>query len=311
MCNYCIDIGNRSVKIQVSRVQAAKYQSLDKVTGETLMIVAIKRLMQNVPVLKHVYELARTVYNEFHTNITAKKLFVNSGEFCRALKEKGEGTVIIRTHDGLSITVRRNIYDARILWEIFVDKPYIRHFTLPTEPVVVDVGGYIGDFSIYAAKYLNARRVIVYEPTAENFRILKQNIENNSFQDRITAVNKAVSDSDEIVLNTKVLDGNEVHASRYLYQDAEHRRIPSVTLAELFEEHQLDRADLLKVDCEGGEYDIFSSVPADLFGRIQNIVFEYHKIEGFETKLKGILNRLRSADYTLKVDRNIVSAYRS
>jgi FkbM family methyltransferase len=275
-----------------------------------LMIYAIKRFVQKVPVLKQVYELARTGYYELRTNIAAKKLFVNSGEFYRALKEKGEGKVIIRTHDGLSIAVRRNIYDARIIREIFVDKPYIRHFTLPAEPVVVDIGGYIGDFSIYAVKYLNARRVIVYEPTAENFRILKQNIENNSFQDRITAVNKAVSDSDEIILSTQVLDGEEVHASRYLYQDAEHRRIPSVTLAELFEEHQLDLVDLLKVDCEGGEYDIFASVLADLFGRIKNIVFEYHKIENFETKLEGILNRLRSAGYTLQVDGNIVSAYR-
>ncbi len=274
------------------------------------MIDAIKSFVRKVPLLRDVYALVGARYREFRTNIAAKKLFVNSDEFCRVLKEKGEGTVVIRTHDGLSITIRQNIYDARIVREIFVDKPYIRHFTLPAEPVVVDIGGYIGDFSIYAAKYLNARRVIVYEPTAENFEILKQNIENNSFQDRITAVNKGVSDSDEIVLNTEVLDGEEVHASRYLYQDAEHRRIPSATLADLFESHQLDSVDLLKVDCEGGEYDIFASVPADLFGRIKNIVFEYHKIEGFETKLEGILNRLRSADYTLQVDGNIVSAYR-
>ncbi len=184
------------------------------------MIDAIKKLVRKLPFLRDVYALVGTRYHEFRTSIAAKKLFVNSDEFLVVLKEKGEGTVVMRTHDGLSITIRRNIYDAR--------------------------------------------RVIVYEPTVENFKILKQNIENNSFQDRIIAVNKAVSDSDEIILRTEVLNGEEVHASRYLYEDAEHRRVPGVTLAELFESHQLDSVDLLKADCEGGEYDIFSSVPASL-----------------------------------------------
>ena len=182
--------------------------------------------------------------------------------------------------------------------------------TLPPASIIVDIGGYIGDFSLYAVKYLNARRVIVYEPTTENFKILKQNIKNNCFQDRITAVNKAVSDSDEIVLNTEILDDDEVHVSRYWYQHAERRSVPSVTLVELFESHQLRSVDLLKVDCEGGEYDIFSSVPAVLFRHIQNIVFEYHQIEGFEAKLDRVLSRIRSAGYTVQVDDDIVSAYR-
>jgi FkbM family methyltransferase len=275
-----------------------------------IMINAIKRLVREAPVLRHAYALAATRYNIFCTNIAAKRLFVNPDEFLQALERKETGTVVLRTHDGLSITIRRNIWDARIIREIFIRKPYIRRLTLPPSPIIVDIGGYVGDFSIYAVKYLNAPRVIVYEPMAENFGILKQNVENNSFQDRITAVNKAVSDSDEIVLNTEILDHEEVHASRYWYQHAERRSIRSVTLVELFESHQLGSVDLLKVDCEGGEYDILSSVPAGLFSHIRNIVFEYHEIEGFKAKLDRVLSRLRSADYTVQVDERIVSAYR-
>jgi len=269
----------------------------------------IKGLIYRVPFLRDVYALLGTYYHEYCTNAEAKKLFVNSDEFCRALNRKAEGVIVLRTHDGLSITARRNIYDVRIVREIFVEKPYIRRLRLPPAPLIVDIGGYIGDFTLYAVKYLNARRVIVYEPTAENFKLLKQNIENNSFQDKITAVNKAVSDSDETILNTEVLDHEEVHASRYMYHSAVHRSVSSVTLAELFTNHQLVSVDLLKVDCEGSEYDIFSSVPVDLFRRIKNIVFEYHKIEGFKAKLDRVLNRLRSAGYTIKSDKAIISAY--
>jgi FkbM family methyltransferase len=41
---------------------------------------------------------------------------------------------------------------------------------------VVDVGGYIGDFSIYAARRMNASGVIVYEPTSEHWRMLVDSI---------------------------------------------------------------------------------------------------------------------------------------
>ncbi|HEX7027331.1 MAG TPA: FkbM family methyltransferase [Gammaproteobacteria bacterium] len=238
------------------------------------------------------------------------KLFVNPELYLTALTQKGAGTVTLKTHDGLNITIRQNVWDARIIKEIFFDKPYTRHFNLPANPVIVDIGGYIGDFSIYAAKYLNAGRVIVYEPTVENFAILKQNIENNAFNDRITAVNKAVSNSNEVILNVDIQEGNEVHVSGYWYTDAERRRIPSVTLADVLAEHRLKSVDLLKVDCEGGEYDIFPAVTDDVYSLIRNIVFEYHRVDGFEKKFERVLSRLKAAGYTLQMDEAIVYAYR-
>jgi hypothetical protein len=38
----------------------------------------------------------------------------------------------------------------------------------------------------------------------------------------------------------------------------------------------ISHCDLLKVDCEGGEYDIFFHTPADTLRRIQRISMEYH-----------------------------------
>jgi FkbM family methyltransferase len=271
------------------------------------MMVTIKNALKRIPLAQYAYAQVRW----WHNRSEGRRLFENYDLYLQALNRKGDGTVVLHTYDGLNITIRQNIWDCRIVREIFFDKPYVRHFTLPRNPIIIDIGGYIGDFSIYAVKYLNAGRVIVYEPTAENFEILKQNIENNGYADRITAVNKAVSDSHEIILNVQIQESEEVHVSAYWYQEAERRRVPSVTLSDLFKVHQLDSIDLLKVDCEGGEYDIFLAVPDHLFNRIRNIVFEYHRIDGFEMKLDRVLNRLQSAGYALQKDRNIISAYRA
>jgi FkbM family methyltransferase len=271
------------------------------------MMATIKSTLKKIPLARYVYAQVRW----WHDRNEGRRLFKNYDLYLRALNRKGDGPVVLHTHDGLNITIRQNIWDCRIVREIFFDKPYVRHFVLPPNPTIVDIGGYIGDFSIYAVKYLNAGRVIVYEPTVENFEILRQNIENNGYTDRITAVNKAVSDSHEVILNVQIQENEEVHVSAYWYQEAERRRIPSITLLDLFEAHELDSIDLLKVDCEGGEYDIFLAMPDHLFKRIGNIVFEYHRVDGFEMKLNRVLNRLQSSGYALRNDRNIVSAYRA
>lgn len=267
---------------------------------------ALKRTLKRIPFVKPIYRRWRAWRDE----AKARELFSNYEVYFRALAQKGVGTVALETRDGLSITIRQNIWDARIIKEIFIDKPYTRYFDLPANPTILDIGGYIGDFSIYAVKYLNADKVIVYEPIAENFAILKKNIENNHFEDRITAVNKAVSNSFEVQLNVEIQESEEVHVSAYWYQEAERRMIASVTLAEILTNHQLHSIDLLKVDCEGGEYDIFPTVSDEAFTRIRNIVFEHHRVDGFEEKLDTILNRLKSAGYTLRLAGQIAYAFR-
>ncbi|MDJ0702898.1 MAG: FkbM family methyltransferase [Leptolyngbyaceae cyanobacterium MO_188.B28] len=267
----------------------------------------IKRILGKVSRVRRIPEKLKL----WRYKIAVKRLFVNPELYFRALVEKDNGAIVLKTRDGLSITIRQNIWDARIIKEIFIDKPYIRYFKLPKNPVIVDVGGYIGDFSIYAAKYLNSKTVIVYEPTAENFEILKQNIENNGLEDRITAVKKAVSNSNDVMLNVDIQESDEVHVSAYWYPNAEKRLVPSVTVSDILSEHQLDSIDLLKVDCEGGEYDIFPGLTDETLRCIRNIVFEYHRVDGFEEKLDHVMERLKSTGYQLRLEGNICYASRS
>ena len=270
------------------------------------MMATLKSSLKKISLARYVHARVRGLHDRYE----GSKLFANPDLYVQALYRKGAGPVVLRTHDGLNLTIRQNLWDARIVREIFFDKPYDRHFHLPFQPTIVDIGGYIGDFSVYAAKYLKARRVVVYEPIAENFEILKRNVDGNGFGDRITAVNKAVGNVDELVLNVQKKENDEVHVSAYWYPEAERRRIPCITLPDLLETHQLESVDLLKVDCEGGEYEIFPSVPDRVFDRIRNIVFEYHRVEGFEEKLARVLSRLESAGYALRRDKGVVSAVR-
>ncbi len=139
-------------------------------------------------------------------------VFKNQRTYVSRLRRRGRGRRILETRDGIRLYARENVGDARIIREIFVQRPYLRGFgDLPAAPVAVDVGGYIGDFSVYAARRMNASRVIVYEPTSENWRMLVDDIALNELETRIVAVNEAVGESGTLELNVDV-DGQEIQA---------------------------------------------------------------------------------------------------
>ncbi|MER8383827.1 FkbM family methyltransferase [Mesorhizobium sp. M1399] len=226
------------------------------------------------------------------------------------MKQKGEGLLSIRTQDGLAINIRNNIWDAKIVHEMFVQKPYLKHVILPKNPVVIDIGGYIGDFALYAAHTLKARRVLVFEPTLENYTILKKNVADNGLGDKIEAFNMAVSNSPEILLNVETSEHGEIHVSSFWYEGAVQRRVPATTIPAILAANNLDCVDLLKVDCEGAEYDIFDITPDDCLNKFSNIVFECHKVDRWEPRLAETLARLTSLGFSVVRDRMIVSAWR-
>jgi len=201
--------------------------------------------------------------------------------------------------------------DAAILAEIFVDHCYVQGLSLPERPVVVDIGGYIGDFALYAAKHLKARKVVVCEPSPRNWVLLQKNVAQNHFQDQIVLVNKAVTNGEDVMMDVDACDGAQARVSTYGTKRAEPTLIPGVALATLAAEHGLNTIDLLKIDCEGGEYDILQNVPESLLKNVRNIVFEFHEIEGFRQRLEAVYERLRQQGFSLVTRGCLVSASRA
>ncbi len=203
----------------------------------------------------------------------------------------------------MRIIVRHNRWDVKIVREQFVDRFYLRHFRPPVNraPVVVDVGSYIGDFALYCAHELGAR-VVAYEPTTENRVMLERNVAlNPGLAERITVVPKGVAATAEVLANVQV-HGSEIHVSSYFYADdpaVEQRSFPCDTLAEVLDHNELEYVDLLKVDCEGGEYDIFPSTSREVYDRIGSIVFEWHKVDNLEQRRAEMVHSLRAAGFAV------------
>jgi FkbM family methyltransferase len=170
-----------------------------------------------------------------------------------------------------------------MFYETWSKKDYdIPGFTLARGMTVVDVGANQGFFSLYAAS--KGATVCAFEPCTENFEILKWNVENNCFGDQVKMFNAAVTGtqgqvplfvfedtSGEIDLATVTTSNKYVGGAR-----VQTRCTESVTLDSLINDLSISKCDLLKMDCEGAEYEILRSTSRDSFRKIARIVMECH-----------------------------------
>jgi FkbM family methyltransferase len=271
----------------------------------------IRRILTGTPLSARVYFAARQAYGVRRAARGAGRYFLNVDEFKSALRAHGSMALVdLHTADGLTITMRRNYGDASTLSEIFLENCYVQDLTLPPNPVVIDVGGFIGDFSLYAVKRLNASRVIVCEPSPRNWALLLKNIANNGYEDRIEPVNKAVTDGGNAMMNIDAPDERQCMVSAYSASEQPLSVVSGISLGQLLHDYAVESVDLLKIDCEGGEYAILESTPADVLSRIRNIVFEYHDIDGGWTRLETVKHRLRQEGFALRTRRGLVWASR-
>jgi FkbM family methyltransferase len=183
------------------------------------------------------------------------------------------------------------------LWEYFViwdKKTYdVPGCILSPGKTVIDIGANQGFFTLYAAS--RGARVFAFEPSKANFAVLRQNVEQNNLSDRVFCFDCAVSGSS----GTATLYEGLTRSGRFLSTTASIRDTnrggtnvraavtTTLPLDEIFEKNKIETCDLLKIDCEGSEYQILPAVSKQTFAKIKNIAMEFH--EGRPDELRSWL----------------------
>lgn len=148
--------------------------------------------------------------------------------------------------------------------------------SIPFEPgdVVIDAGAHVGIVSIYLALKCPRLRIIALEPIPVNYELLCRNIVANNVENRVTAQQTALtSDGRSIILRG---EGHKNSGGYSEFGNGDSFRVPSVTLADIFVEHNIETCKLLKLDVEGSEYEIILSDP-EILKRVQYLRGELHK----------------------------------
>jgi FkbM family methyltransferase len=158
----------------------------------------------------------------------------------------------------------------------------VRKIYTPT--IVVDVGAHIGTFSVLAKKYWPHARIFSVEPEKENVNLLHCNVANYK---EITPIAGAISyTKDKVLLIGSNATGGNFLAPKDAAPPANYKAGNIPRFLKL--EDITSNIDCLKMDCEGGEYEILEYGNPGLLQQIKVTLGEYH---GSLTRFKAAIEK--------------------
>lgn len=159
--------------------------------------------------------------------------------------------------------------------------------------VVIDIGAHVGVVSIYLAKKFNNLRIYAFEPIRDNYKRLLRNIQVN--QAAVTPANLAVAGTRGLISIKARPDANSGGASLWLKEERGRKtfEVDGITLPEIFDRYGIEHCKLLKIDCEGNEYNILKG---QILKRVDILRGEFHT----NSMLKNKYRSPARLEYTVK-----------
>ena len=219
--------------------------------------------------------------------------------------------LLFKTRNDVLIQVpRRLLHEFK---EVFLDNCYLKglNLNIPNAPTIIDVGANAGFFTLFVASRFPGAKVFSFEPIESNFRQLEKNRNLNEGCDIRIFPKSVFSYSGKISMIFDVNDSFTTNARvlRHSEEKTNAIQVPCVTLPQIFEEQNIDRCDLLKMDCEGSEYSILYNCPSECFKKITQMAIEVHKGLESNQNMASICKHLRDHDFDMRQSGKLLWAW--
>jgi autotransporter strand-loop-strand O-heptosyltransferase len=170
-----------------------------------------------------------------------------------------------------------SIIDKFIVYEEFFKKSgtvYEKFFKVEKNDVVVDIGGHKGWFSLAASKR-SPKKIFVLEPSKKTQKLIKEKLDIEGVP--YTLLNVGISDK-------KIHIKNGLHFTECIGIED----FFGIPFSDFIKDNDISTIDFMKVDCEGGEYSIFTEENFDWISKnVKKVAGEWH-LSNPDTKNKFI-----------------------
>jgi len=172
--------------------------------------------------------------------------------------------------------------------EIINSNDYIlNNFRSQENKVFIDIGANIGVATLIMAKLNPKSTVYAFEPYTKVYDILKKNVELNNLNNvKIFNIGLSNKTSDNIKLNifNKWSGASSMYADDTTFQsfydnDVSHTYVSCLSFDKMLEINNINEIYLLKIDCEGAEYDIIYDSEKVKNKIVKNMVGEFHDLK--------------------------------
>lgn len=173
-----------------------------------------------------------------------------------------EDTIILRTHTT----------DVAAFEQVFINREYDLPLHSPDPKFIIDGGANVGCASIFLAQRYPNASIYAIEPENSNYEVLVRNAKHYK---NITPIEAALWNEDTFVEIANPLD------NKWSFRVQNSSRTSSscvraVTVASLMDKAGIDRVDILKLDIEGAEIELFDAKCKEWIDRVDVIVIELH-----------------------------------
>jgi FkbM family methyltransferase len=191
------------------------------------------------------------------------------------------------------VYLRMRTTDVSLFEEIIMNAEYALQPPVPPR-VIVDAGANIGLTSAFFATRFPDARIIAIEPESANFELLKKNV---ACYPNITALRAALWKEDGPLTLVDPGSGAWGFQTRDHHpEDQSMAVVPGLTLDSLMARCGIDRIDILKVDIEGAEKEVFEHAQKWI-ERVGILMIELHDRDkaGCSDSVHGALKNFEQA----------------
>lgn len=180
-----------------------------------------------------------------------------------------------------SLTFRPASNDMFTLQEIFVEQVYREIVaTFPDARTVIDLGANIGFAAAYFVSHLPGVKIMCVEPDPQNVVLLSTNLSDLVEESRCRIVSGAVWRADEkLVLEPLVAGHVNSRSCTSIGPDAKsepsEQVVQAYSIPTLIEMSGFSEVDLIKIDVEGAEAELFHG-DCDWLDKVKAIAIEFH-----------------------------------
>ncbi|MGN6605825.1 MAG: FkbM family methyltransferase [Jatrophihabitans sp.] len=172
-----------------------------------------------------------------------------------------------------------NVPGARVpVYEVYAEDCYrFDEFLGPLreQPLrVLDIGAHVGAFACRLAQFAPKASIESFEPSAATVGYLRRNVAANGLTDRVQVFAEAVASTSGWAEFADNGAGSALNGLTHGGDSTGTTRVRTVAFDEVV--GRGGPVDVVKIDCEGGEYDlVLNSDPAH-WASVQRVVVEYH-----------------------------------
>ncbi len=169
------------------------------------------------------------------------------------------------------VHLRKNTSDIPAFEQVFITREY--DFEPGCDPsVIIDAGANIGLASVYFANRYPGARILAIEPEPGNYQMLKKNTGHYA---NVTPIHAALWFEDT---ELSIFDKGK---GAWAFTVAEQKtggigKTMAISMAHLIKAYDLPYIDILKIDIEGAEKELFSSNYDEWLPKVRVLVIELH-----------------------------------